>query len=97
LVNRQDFKMSIPRTSYEDILHLEKKALKLQSISDFINQNSFKIDMQMNLSEYLFKIMPANIFDKDLIIEQVPDDYPLRASNFRSTHHSGIGMLGLGE
>ena len=63
--------------SYEDLLFYEKKALKLEAVTDFINQNAFKIDMQMNLREYLYKITPANISNKDLENKTLPENFKL--------------------
>lgn len=66
LINRQDFQVQIIKNSYEDILFYEKKALNLEKIDQFLNQQAFNIDMQMNLSEFLYKIKPAAINDGDL-------------------------------
>lgn len=78
LVNRSDFKVNIPKNSYEDILFYEKKALKLNNLSDFINQNAFRIDLQMNLREYLFKISPAQIYDRDLQNNKLPENFSFK-------------------
>ena len=66
LVGRADFKVNICKNTYEDILFYEKKALNLDRMAEYLSRNTFSIDMQMNLSEFLFKVMPANIYDKDL-------------------------------
>lgn len=80
-MNRNDFKVTVPTHSYEDLLFYEKKALKLEKVTDFINQSSFKIDMQMNLREYLFKITPANINNKDLEQKLIPENFKLGNSS----------------
>jgi hypothetical protein len=84
LVGRTDYQMTISKNSYEDILFYEKKALNLDKLNDYLRTNAFNIDMQMNLGEFLYKIMPANIYDKDLENIMTPDDQP-----------SGTGHLGL--
>ena len=67
--------MTIVQNSYDDILFYEKKALNLEKFTDYLNFTGFKIDMQMNLGEFLYKIGPSNINDEDLIIkDKAPDD-----------------------
>ena len=60
-MNRADFKVEIVQNSYDDILFYEKKALSLDKMQTKLNENMFRIDMQMNLGEFLHKIKNANI------------------------------------
>lgn len=53
----------------------EKKALRMDKLTDSMMSNCLHIDMQMNLSEFLYKIMPANIYDKDVQEMLSPDDH----------------------
>lgn len=66
LISRSDFNVNITPNCYDDILFYERKALNLDQMSDYLNSKMLSIDMQMNLGEFLFKITPANISDKDL-------------------------------
>lgn len=52
----------------------EKKALRMERLTESMISNCLHIDMQMNLSEFLFKIMPANIYDKDVEDMLMPDE-----------------------
>ena len=63
------YRVDIVSNSYDDILFYEKKALQLEGLTDKFLANTFRIDMQMNLAEFLHKIKPAIIKESDLASE----------------------------